>query len=388
MFLVTLALAGCAAPSPSREEPSLKPAAVELLIIEGTALPRVQPPPPREGVLTTRLDDRPVPIAPRQTDVKARLTLYVGTVTVVQQYRNPFDRTIDAVYSYPLPDDAGVRDFVLRIGERRIRGIIRERDEARKIYREARRQGYVASLLTLDGLNTFTQEVSSIEPGAQIDVQITYFHALRYSSGSFEFFFPMVAGDLAMEVAIDAGAEIADITSPSHAIRVDGTRVTLGSEGRSPVRDFVLRYRVAGGQIRASSAAADGYFALMVHPPDARETVTGLRFHWGTLEASEVFPPTIPDLAGGRPVIVTGRYGGRLPAKVRLTGRSDGKPFEMVIDVREDASGGTALATIWARAKIASLTSRDEIRRLALQYGLLSNETAFVTVDSMTGKTK
>jgi len=62
-----------------------------------------------------------------------------------------------------------------------------------------------------------------------------------------------------------------------------------------------------------------------------------------------------------------------------VTGRS----FEATVDARQTPGNG-ALATIWARAKLASLTSREEIVPLALQYNLVSDWTAFVTVDSMT----
>ena len=55
---------------------------------------------------------------------------------------------IEAVYVFPLPQNAAVNEFVMTIGERHIRGIIREREEAERIYAEAKQQGYVASLLT------------------------------------------------------------------------------------------------------------------------------------------------------------------------------------------------------------------------------------------------
>jgi Ca-activated chloride channel family protein len=80
------------------------------------------------------------------------------------------------------------------IGERKIRGIIREREEARRIYTEARNQGHVASLLTQERPNIFTQSVANIEPGKQIDINIKYFHTLTYVDGWYEYHFPMVVG--------------------------------------------------------------------------------------------------------------------------------------------------------------------------------------------------
>jgi Ca-activated chloride channel family protein len=269
------------------------------------------------GELRTMAEGRVVPLPLKHTDVKAQLTLYIGSVTVTQQYHNPYGSKIEAVYVFPLPDDASIRDFIMQVGDRRIRGIIRERDEARRIYLEARRQGHVASLMTQQRANIFTQAVANIEPGKQIDVQITYFHTLRYQEGTFEFVFPMVVGprynpagfqdgvgavpagapgasgqktevqylrtgeigaaDIALEVNIDAGSEIAEITSPTHALRAERpapsqAKVTLGPNDRIPNRDFVLRYRLAGGKIRAALAThkddSGGYFTLMIHPPD------------------------------------------------------------------------------------------------------------------------
>ena len=66
---------------------------------------------------------------------------------------------------FPLPQNSAVNEFIMVIGDRRIRGIIRDRKEAEKIYADAKRQGYTASLLTQERPNIFTQKVANIEPG-------------------------------------------------------------------------------------------------------------------------------------------------------------------------------------------------------------------------------
>jgi len=272
--------------------------------------------------LHTRVQDRIIPLPLEHTDVKAQLTFATGSVTVTQHYHNPYNGKIEAVYVFPLPDDAAVRDFILQIGDRRIRGIIRERDEATRIYLDARRQGHVASLLTQERPNVFTQRVANIEPGKRIDVSITYIHTLRYQEGQFTFVYPMVVGprynpagfndgvgaipagtvgaphqktdvpylrpdqiaatDIRFEVAIEAGAEIGEITSPTHAIREarpapGRALVTLSPNDRIPNRDFVLRYKVVGDKISAGFAVhpdeTGGTFALMIHPPDSLKGV-------------------------------------------------------------------------------------------------------------------
>jgi Ca-activated chloride channel family protein len=282
----------------------------------------VEIPAPRCGELRAKLADKLVPIPLKHTDVKAQISIYIASVTVKQQYHNPYDGKIEAVYLFPLPDDAAVRDFIMVIGDRKIRGIIREREEAKQIYQEARRQGYVASLMTQDRPNIFTQFVANIEPGKAIDIDITYFHSLRYSKGEYEFHFPMVVGprynpagstngvgavprggsgtsgqatevsylapdeitsnDISLEVDVDAGLPIEKLESPSHIIQVErpaATRamVRLAPNDRIPNKDFVLRYKVGGkGIVSALVAHRDkekGYFTLVLQPPDSLEEI-------------------------------------------------------------------------------------------------------------------
>src|SRR5262249_6577845 len=54
--------------------------------------------------------------------------------------------------------------------------------------------GYVASLMTQERPNIFTQSVANIEPGRQIDITIRYYNTLAYADGWHEFRFPMVVG--------------------------------------------------------------------------------------------------------------------------------------------------------------------------------------------------
>ena len=148
------------------------------------------------GALMAQLANEPerVPIPLKHTDVQGRIQSYVASVEVTQQFQNPYDSKIEAVYVFPLPQNAAVNDFIMTVGERKIRGIIREREQAEQIYKAARSQGYVASLLTQERPNIFTQKVANIEPGHQIDINIQYFHTLQYDDGHYEFTFPMVVG--------------------------------------------------------------------------------------------------------------------------------------------------------------------------------------------------
>ena len=261
-------------------------------------------------------DQKDVPVPLKHTDVQAGISGYIATVEVTQQFHNPFDTKIEATYVFPLPQNAAVHDFLMTVGERTIRGIIRERQEAEEIYQQARAQGHVASLLTQERPNIFTQKVANIEPGKEIDVNIKYFNTLAYDDGWFEFVFPMVVGprynpagttdgvgavgrgqtgrsgqatevtylapnersghDINLTCQIDAGVAIEEIECRSHVVRTDRrtqskASIQLSDLDRIPNKDFVLRYRVAGDRIKSNIIThrdeRGSYFTLMVYPP-------------------------------------------------------------------------------------------------------------------------
>ena len=275
---------------------------------------------PGTGSLVARLPSQAqVPVPLKHTDVKASIAGFISTVDVTQQFANPFDTKIEATYVFPLPSNAAVNEFVMQFGTRRIRGIIREKEEAQKIYNEAKQQGHVTTLLTQDRPNVFTQAVANIEPGKQIDVKIRYFHTLSYSDGWYEFVFPMVVGprfnpsassegigavargsagtsgqtkeiqylrpgersghDVALNLRLDAGVAVEEMECKTHRVEINksaggsSAQVTLATGDRIPNKDFVFRYRVAGKEPRGAvmamrdSRRGGGFFAMMLFPP-------------------------------------------------------------------------------------------------------------------------
>ena len=257
------------------------------------------------------------PLPLQHTAVDVAIAGHISTVKVKQQFGNPFDTKIEAVYVFPLPEKAAVTEFLMVIGDRTIRGILREKEEAEAIYRAARDQGYQASLLVQHRPNIFEQKVANIEPGKAIDVDITYFSTLAYKDGWYSFVFPTVVGprfnppghpdpvhalprggrtktpggtaleylapaersghDLGITVRIDAGVPIEEITS-THEITVErdgpaSTTVRLADRTTIPNRDFVLDFRIAGDAVKSNLVTyrdpdtGEGYLSLMMIPP-------------------------------------------------------------------------------------------------------------------------
>ena len=143
-----------------------------------------------QGALRVKTEDEIVECPLKHTDVKANISGFIARVTVTQTFHNPFDEKIEAVYVFPLPHTAAVDDMTMVMGERRIIGLIKRRDEARAAYERAIEQGATASLLEQERPNIFTQSVGNIKPGEEILIEISYVDVLSYDMGTYEFHFP------------------------------------------------------------------------------------------------------------------------------------------------------------------------------------------------------
>ena len=274
---------------------------------------------PGTGSMVTVVDSKDVPLPLRHTDVSARINGYISAVNVRQAFSNPFDSKIEAVYLFPLPEKAAVTEFLMVIGERKIRGILREKEEAEAVYAAARSQGYRASLMIQHRPNIFEQKVANIEPGQSIDVVIEYFHTLSYEDGWYSFVFPTVVGprynppghndpvralprqdasttdasvrylrpdersahDISIDVQISAGVPIEALRSTHDIVAAQSdaqsASVQLANGATIPNRDFVLDFKVAGEKMKSDlltyvdPETQQGYFSLMLYPPDATD---------------------------------------------------------------------------------------------------------------------
>jgi Ca-activated chloride channel family protein len=258
----------------------------------------------------------------KHTDVKADVSGFVASVTVNQQFHNPYNEKIEAIYTFPLPEDSAVNEMTMKIGSRTIKGSIRERQDARDIYDSAVMRGSVASLLDQERPNVFTQAVANIEPGENIDIEIKYVSTLKYDSGKFSFTFPTIvdtrfipglaaAGgsrlvglgepvpdsellnaqhlsqgqrsghDISIALRINSPVAIGDISSELHEVNIhrEGpmqAQVYLQAADSIPNRDFVASWEMASGQMSSGYLTHGdrngGFFSLVMFPPKRMET--------------------------------------------------------------------------------------------------------------------
>src|ERR1051325_3748853 len=266
----------------------------------------------------------------KHTDVKAEISGFISRVVVTQQFENPFKEKIEAVYVFPLSQNAAVDDMTMTVGERTVRGKILTREEAHLVYEEAKSSGKVAGLLDQERPNVFTQSVANILPGEQVKITISYVETLSYVNGAYEFVFPMVVGpryipagvpdgsripsttlppatrsghDVSLEVALDAGLIIDNLSSSTHPVDIQrpdphSARLHLKDNATIPNKDFILRYDVATQAIQDAvlthRSDKGGFFTMILQPPErvtvADVTPKELVFVLDTSGSMEGFP--------------------------------------------------------------------------------------------------
>jgi len=111
---------------------------------------------------------------------------------VTQIFRNPTKDWVEAVYVYPLPSGGAVDTLKMVIGDRVVVGDIKERQQAKIIYEQAKQNGQKAALTEQERPNIFTNSVANIGPGETVLVQIEYQEPVAQSGNEFSLRVPMV----------------------------------------------------------------------------------------------------------------------------------------------------------------------------------------------------
>src|SRR5262245_28644384 len=129
-----------------------------------------------------------------RTDVQMAIDGTIARVTLRQHFINPSNAWLEGAYVFPLPEQSAVDHLVMQIGERRIVGQIKERQEAEAVYKAAAEAGQRASLVSSERPNIFTSSVANVGPGQEITVEIAYQDSVTVAAGRYSLRFPMVVG--------------------------------------------------------------------------------------------------------------------------------------------------------------------------------------------------
>lgn len=266
------------------------------------------------------------------SDYQVTVSGLLADTRLTQTFENTGLAWREGVYVFPLPQDAIVYGFTMTAGERVVKGEVREREQARKIYQLARESGRQAARVDQQRPNLFTTHLANIPPGESVTVELHYQQSVRYDGGGFELqlpttltprFMPGVpvrgsapsweggwaapTNDVAdahrispvtvaaqeldyrshwatVSVAIHAGLPVASVASASHALNTvwDGEEIQVTPRnGRVRMdRDLLIRWTPVRGE--APSAAVfhehwqgQDYLLTLLVPGHSPESARG-----------------------------------------------------------------------------------------------------------------
>jgi Ca-activated chloride channel family protein len=118
----------------------------------------------------------------------------IAHVRVTQVYKNDGKKPLEAIYVFPGSTRSAVFAMKMKIGEREIVAEIQKKDDARKMYEDAKREGRTASLLEQQRPNVFQMNVANILPGDRVNVVMDYAELLVPDNGTYELVYPAVVG--------------------------------------------------------------------------------------------------------------------------------------------------------------------------------------------------
>lgn len=256
-------------------------------------------------VLTEEASGEAFPL--KNTAVEVNIAGVIADVKVTQVYSNTGNTPLEAVYVFPASTRAAVHAMEMVVGERVITAEIRERNQARLEYEQAKAEGRRTSLLEQQRPNVFQMNVANIMPGETVKVVMQYTELLIPEDGTYTFIYPTVVGPrytegtkqtasthdqftatpyleegtanpsrLDVGLHLEAGMPLQSVHSPSHQVVLnqDGSAADLRlheSERFGGNRDFIVEYCLSGEEIESGLLTYEhedeNFFLMMVQPP-------------------------------------------------------------------------------------------------------------------------
>lgn len=227
------------------------------------------------GSLFTVLDGKNVTLPTTKLEISLVITGVMLRGEIIEEFHNPTGQVIHARYIQPLPEKAAVHELEMRVGDRRIIGVVKEKGEAKQIYEKAKAEGKKAALVDQKRPNLFSTNVANINPGETIQVKLAFLEEVWPRDGQFECAFPLTftpryapagqteetreangafvregsaqAPRARITIEVHSGLALEMLESPSHRLVTrSSNRVTTATleAGEVPAdRDLVVRWR-------------------------------------------------------------------------------------------------------------------------------------------------
>jgi len=253
-------------------------------------------------------------------DIEANIEVngLVVYAEIKQIFINPHAVELEGKYQFPLPENAAVKQLMIKVGDKEIVGKIMEKKAAKAIYQQAKRQGKKASLLEQQRPNLFTNKIANIPAYSTVVVTLKFVMPVSFSNGEFTFTLPLALTERyqpklhhpssneqkstiplsksssvarsqsSINIALNSGVPITSISSDSHKISMRELNshqntyfITLDKTKVISNKSFILSWKLLpSSQPQVSSftqqVSGEHYTLLTFFPPtfEAAQVIT------------------------------------------------------------------------------------------------------------------
>ncbi len=352
----------------------------------------------------------------KETAVNVNINGTIADIFVTQTYSNDGSVPINAKYLFPASTKVSVHGMKMQIGDNLVTAKIKEREEAKKEFEEAKSEGKSASLLEEQRPNVFSMDIANIMPGDIVSIELHYTELITPDNGRYQFVFPTVVGPrysnkpamgaaesdkwvetpyikdgktppgkYDIKVNLSTGVPVKDIQCSSHKISISQETestalVSLADADKyAGNRDFILDYKMTGQNVQCGLMLYEGeienFFMLTIQPPERvkqehipdREYIFVLDVS-GSMEGYplDTAKSLIKNLVGHlnrtdkfNVILFAGASSLMSPSSVPATAGNIQRAIELIDE--QEGSGGTELAPALETA--IAMPSEDDISR-------------------------
>jgi len=145
------------------------------------------------------------PLQIKSHEVSVLINNGFAVTEVDQTFHNPHSQDLEAIYSFPLPKDASLSELSLWIDGEEMVGEVVEKEKAKEIYEEEKREGRETARADKREYVAFDVHVSPVRAGADTRVRLVYYQPLEIDGGIGRYVYPLQEGriDEAMQAFWD-----------------------------------------------------------------------------------------------------------------------------------------------------------------------------------------
>ena len=136
------------------------------------------------------------PLAIQSHDVNVVVEDGYAVTQVEQVFSNSGDSDLEAIYSFPVPHDAAVGEFVYWIDGQPIQGEVVAKEKAQQVYQQEKQAGRETALVEKDKYKTFDIKVFPVRANQSVKIRLVYLQPVFVDAGIGRYVYPLEEGDV------------------------------------------------------------------------------------------------------------------------------------------------------------------------------------------------